>query len=133
MAIKVIARETGAVEALSIIDRHSGCDWVQDLIGNAGALVDGQFVVREDGCYEADAATIKWWQDYICDHEAVEDAIESLREDMADAGMDDAQIEAEIGRVNDAVGGADAENERCVAEAELAAIRQERGLDEAEA
>lgn len=66
MNIKI--QETGKSETLIIIDSRSGVNWVQDLIGNAGAFDDGQFAWSEgDDAYIASQDTFEWWEKYISD------------------------------------------------------------------
>lgn len=63
-------RETGKLVDLSIRDPYSGTDCTQDMIGNAGALTDGQFVWDDDAdVWRADEDTVNWWAQYISDTE----------------------------------------------------------------
>lgn len=80
---RVRIKETGEEKELSIIDRNSGVDWVSDLIGNAGATIDGQFTWDNDEeVYHADRETYDWWARYIEDTEKTEDEIEALAEEL---------------------------------------------------
>lgn len=79
MNIKI--EETGEIKSLSIVDRN-GTDWTQDLLGNAGALSDGQFVAQDDGTYLADQDTYDWWDKYIQDHRQTETDIDNLATEL---------------------------------------------------
>jgi hypothetical protein len=71
--------ETGATESLSIIDPRSGCDWVIDYIGNAGAFEDGQFRrSKVDDEMECDQDTFDWWQNQIERQQAADYRIHAL-------------------------------------------------------
>jgi hypothetical protein len=71
--------DTGATESLSIIDPRSGCDYVIDYIGNAGAFEDGQFSrSNEDDEMECDQDTFDWWQNQIARQQAVDNRIDEL-------------------------------------------------------
>lgn len=81
MQIKI--NETGKIETLSIIDSGSGVNWVQDLIGNASALDDGQFTwSEEDDAFLADQTTYEWWAKYISDTEATEVEARALADEL---------------------------------------------------
>lgn len=134
MAIQVVVRETGEVKSLSIICRKSGCEWVMDLIGNRGAMDQFEKEVDEDGegtgRWVADAGTIQWWQSYISNLEAIEDAIESLHDELAEV-FEFGEIQAILQRVRDAIGDAnDVESELSVAMGEIQKIRKQYGLPE---
>lgn len=81
MNVKI--KETGKLEKLSFVDRATGVNFVQDLIGNTGALGDGQFVwSEEDDAYLTEQHTYDWWAQYIADSEATEEEIEALAEEL---------------------------------------------------
>lgn len=108
MNIKI--RETGEVKELSIC--HSGnIEWTQDLIGNAGALNDGQFKYDYDAdVYVSDQDTYDWWAQYIADHEATEREIVELAGKL---GISESDIRD---RISDAMAGInDYEDHRRVA------------------
>lgn len=78
MQVKII--ETGAEEGLSAIDASTGCDYTQDLIGNTGALSNGQFEQIEDtGIYLCSQAEYDWWAAVIADYNAASDAVEKAK------------------------------------------------------
>ena len=53
--------ETGEHKSL-VIRSENGIEWTNDLVGNAGAFIDGQFTwSEEDDAYIADQATYDWW------------------------------------------------------------------------
>ena len=65
--MQVIIKETNSRETLTLIDHKSGCNWVQDLIGNADAL--GRQVVWDDdqGAWLCTQETFDWWDSLIAD------------------------------------------------------------------
>jgi hypothetical protein len=77
--MKIIIRETNHHETLSISDPRTGIDYTSDFIGNAGALIDGQFEYDDDqGAYVCDQGTYDWWQKVLADNQALEDRIYEL-------------------------------------------------------
>lgn len=114
MLVKV--RETGKVVELSIVDAKTGVNWVADLIGNAGATIDGQFAPVEyhdpssdeydvnapEHHYIADAATVAWWQEYIADTEATESESKALAAELGiDPDLVNDRISAEYNAAGD--------------------------------
>lgn len=97
MNVKI--KETGKIENLSIIDRNTGVDWVNDLIGNAGALSDGQFEwSEEDDAYLVSQAEYDWWSLYISDTYTTEEEVEALADELGiDAGIIWDRIQEYIG------------------------------------
>lgn len=80
MNVKII--ETGKTETLSI-KGSNGIDWTNDLIGNAGALSDGQFTwSEEDDAYLTDQDTFDWWDKYISDYKTTEEEIRALADKL---------------------------------------------------
>lgn len=64
MYIKI--KETGELNELYIA--HEGTEWTQGLIGNTGALKDGQFVwSEEENAYVTSQDNYDWWAKYIAD------------------------------------------------------------------
>jgi len=64
MKIKIL--ETGKIEELSITDASNGQDYIQDFIGNTGALSDGQFELQDEGdLYLCSKDCFKWWEDVV--------------------------------------------------------------------
>lgn len=79
MNIKVI--ETN--ERTELINFASGMNWIQDLIGNANAFDDGQFVwSEEDDAYLATQDTFDWWMKYISDTNATIEDVNSLADEL---------------------------------------------------
>ncbi len=77
--MKIKIRETAETKTLAIRNRDTGIDWTQDLIGNAGAFADGQFVWSdEDDAHLCDQETYDWWDQYINDYETTEDDMVNL-------------------------------------------------------
>lgn len=80
--MKVRIKETGSLETLSIIDPASGCDYVADYIGNTGALSDGQFARSgDDDVFECDQDTYDWWSAVLDRQAAVDERVESLKQE----------------------------------------------------
>lgn len=78
--IKVIVKETGAKETLSITSQD-GIDYIKDFIGNYGAFNDGQFEHDdEQGAYLCNQDTFNWWSKVVNDNQALEDRIAALKE-----------------------------------------------------
>lgn len=77
--MKIIIKETAAVETLSLIDPNSGVDYITDFIGSAGAL-DGQFVWSAEcgAYYVGDQNTFDWWAVVINAQQALNDRIHEL-------------------------------------------------------
>jgi len=57
------------VKELTLIDTQSGCEWTQDLIGNAEGF-DDYNNTRE--MYTMTPETYKWWSNYIDRQEAID-------------------------------------------------------------
>lgn len=73
--------ETGEIKILNIVDRATGIEWTQDLIGNAGAITDGQFEWSDgDNAYLVSQDNYDWWEQYIGDYADTEDDIVALSE-----------------------------------------------------
>lgn len=80
--MKIIIRETSAVETLSIIDPKSGVDYIADYIGNTGALIDGQFEWDEDhDAYVCDQEVFDWWSAVVTANQVLDDRIHDLVQD----------------------------------------------------
>ncbi|EGL18561.1 MULTISPECIES: hypothetical protein [unclassified Paenibacillus] len=79
--MKVVIKGTDKVATLSITDAN-GVNYVKDFIGNYDAFLDGQFTINEDlHAYEATQETFDWWEKVINDNQALEDRLNSLREE----------------------------------------------------
>lgn len=80
--MKIIIKETSAVETLSIIDPKSGVDYIADFIGNTGALIDGQFAWDADrDAYVCAQDTYDWWDAVVTANQALYDRIHDLVQD----------------------------------------------------
>lgn len=78
MTMHLYTTDTGVYATLSIVDPATGCDYAEDLIGNAGGLTDGQFVWdRHAGLYRCTQDTYDSWS-------AVLDAIDALEHRISD-------------------------------------------------
>ncbi len=79
MSMKIIIKETSAVETLSLIDPKSGVDYIYDFIGRTGALNDGQFEWDADhDAYVCDQETFDWWRDVVEANQVLEYRIDAL-------------------------------------------------------
>ena len=77
--MNIIIKETNVQESLEIIDPRTGINWIQDFIGNTGALSDGQFVWDdEQDAYICDQDTFDWWSKVVSDNESLENRIHEL-------------------------------------------------------
>lgn len=78
--MKIIIKETSAVESLSIIDPKPGnVDYISDFIGGTGAFTDGKFFWDEDSnAYVCDQKTFDWWHTVVKDHQALVNRINNL-------------------------------------------------------
>jgi hypothetical protein len=82
MTVKI--RETGEIIELGIIDPKTECNYVKDFVGNTGAF-DREFAEYDDdtGCYVADEADVKWWQNVIAVHEHVGYVIDAIDDSIS--------------------------------------------------
>ena len=77
--MKIIIKETQKIETLSIIDPKTGVDYIADFVGNAGALIDGQFEWNEEfDAYICDQETYDWWEEVISDNQELDNRIHEL-------------------------------------------------------
>ena len=96
--MKVKIRETNKIVDILIYSEH-GIEWTQDLLGNGGAFLDGQFVWDDDeDIYVADCGTVDWWWSYIDDYYDVEWHITDLAERL---GLDRGKICMQVGEEQD--------------------------------
>lgn len=73
MKIRII--ETGKTEELSIIDPKSGTNWINDLMGNHGALPEYD---DEDDCYLMQQESFEWWDKLVDDYQAADNRRHNL-------------------------------------------------------
>ena len=83
MEITII--ETGEREKLSIIDRKSGCDWTNDLLGNHNALPDYN---DDDGTYHMSQDSYDWWDDLIDKYQLADDRYNAILQNLESADHD---------------------------------------------
>ena len=87
--MQVIIKETGNRETLTLIDHKSGCDWVQDLIGDHDAL-GRQFVFNaEQDAWEVSQADYDWWARVIFRMQKLDDRIERISQMDTDKNVYD--------------------------------------------
>ena len=85
--MKIVIRETGERKTLSLIDPATGVDWVQDLIGNSGAIGDYIHYDDEADAYVMSQGDYEWWEEYIRLAQRDDDELRRLRRiygDLAD-------------------------------------------------
>jgi hypothetical protein len=100
--MKILIKDTNKIESLEIIDPRTGINWIEDFVGNTGALTDGQFEYEDEtGSYLCEQSTFDWWSKVVSDNEALENRIYDL---VQEHGSD-----AVYSVVNDA-GGSDLED-----------------------
>lgn len=86
--MKIIIKETSAVETLSIIDPKTGVDYISDFIGNTGALIDGQLEWDEDrDAYVCDQETFDWWDTVVTANQSLDDRIHELVKEHGSAAV----------------------------------------------
>jgi len=111
--MNIVIRETGEARQLAVTSVEA-----LDLLGNAGALTDGQFVWDESAdAWVCDAVTYDWWAAYIAAYEQTDADIAAL---AADLGLSPGDVRAYV-QVNTDL---DYEQHRGDAVAALDAIRQ---------
>lgn len=88
--MKVKIKETGELATLVLKDSN-GINWVQDFIGNVGALNDGQFVYdSEKDVYDVSKENYEWWTNTIQLHQRLNDRIEELSQEHGRDAVDEA-------------------------------------------
>ena len=75
--MKLKIRETQEVKELEIRDKN-GIEWTKDLLGNYDAL---QFDCETEQ-YEMNKEDYEWWKEYIKNHEADEQEVMELAEEL---------------------------------------------------
>jgi len=80
--MKVYIKESGEFKNLEFIDPRTGVNNAQDLIGNYGALDDGQFEYDSElESYTCTGETFDWWNKVLTDLEAAEERILEVKEE----------------------------------------------------
>lgn len=74
--MKIFNTTTGKEVSLTIIDRKTGCEWTNDLIGNAGALNYNS----DREMAEMSQEDFEWWSNTIEGLEKIEDLTEEAKE-----------------------------------------------------
>ena len=88
--MKIIIKETSAIQTLSIIDPKSGVDYIADFIGNTGALIDGQFRWDEErDAYVCDQATFEWWDAVVTANQALANRLHALALEHGSEAVDE--------------------------------------------
>lgn len=119
--MKFVINETGKHEELSIIDTKTGMDWINDLIGNSGAV--GQYIEYDDAedAYRINQEDFDWWSEYIAMYERYQEELDSLKAQYGSDAVDDIISRSELWLGNDYN-----EHEREL-QAQIDAIREELG------
>ncbi len=86
------------IKSLCIIDPKTGCEWTQDLIGNADGFLDFD---ESNALHTMSSDDYNWWYDYIQTEQKIQNEInqllvtlpqsqlEKFERDLADAGDPD--------------------------------------------
>jgi len=84
--MKVRINETGEINDLSIIDPKSGVNWINDLMGNHGALPDYD---DDNGIYPMSRDDFEWWADFCKDLQTAEDRAHEIRRTIDNSKYED--------------------------------------------
>lgn len=68
--MKITIIETEKKEELSIVDHKSGCNWINDLMGNHDALPEYN---DDDGTYHMSQDDYDWWKDLTANYQKADD------------------------------------------------------------
>lgn len=80
--MKVYVKESGEFKSLEFIDPRTGANNARDLIGNYGALDDGQFEYDPElELYTCTGETFDWWDKVLTELEAAEERILEVKEE----------------------------------------------------
>lgn len=108
--MKIIIKETGATETLSIIDPVSGVDYIADFVGNTGAFIDGQFFDNDNDELSCTQDTFDWWSRVVDENQElnyrIQDLIKEHGQDAiydAIAGAGDVDLGDSAGSINQAL------------------------------
>jgi hypothetical protein len=85
--MKIYNTTTAKEVSMTIIDRKTGCEWTNDLIGNAGALnynSDREMAEMSQEDYE-------WWSNTIEGLEKIEDLTEEAKELLSSEDFEELQ------------------------------------------
>lgn len=74
--MKIYNTTTGEVTDLMIIDRKTGCEYTNDLLGNTGSL----HYNPEREMVEMDQAGIEWWQEIIAGLKHIDDLTDEAKD-----------------------------------------------------
>ncbi|MFC3167810.1 hypothetical protein [Paracoccus fontiphilus] len=86
--MEIIIKATDAVEYLEIISPRTGLNYIEDFIGNTGALVNGEFTWDEEReAYLADQKVFDWWQEMVTIFQALEYRLHDLREEHGEEAV----------------------------------------------
>ena len=69
--MKIIIKETQELKELKFIDRKSGCEYTNDLVGNHQELNYNEEIDR----YEFTQDDFDFWEKYLSDHEKIEEMV----------------------------------------------------------
>lgn len=96
--MNVQIKESGDIKKLSIVDSKSGVDYINDFIGNTGALTDGQFNYNDDlDLYEATQENFDWWEKVSKEYEKADFA----KKQFLDSIENDEKREIAERKIND--------------------------------
>lgn len=96
--MKIYNTTTGEEVSLTIIDRKTGCEWTNDLIGNAGALNYNSAHEMAEMSQE----DFEWWSNTIEGLEKIEDLIADAKELLSTEDFEELENKlADEGNAND--------------------------------
>ncbi len=79
--MNIFIKETEQLNTLTLIDPKSNVNYIDDFIGNYGALTDGQFTYdNELDAYICNQETFDWWEQVIHDNQNLDYRIQELIE-----------------------------------------------------
>ena len=81
--MKLFIKETGKIETLSIIDPKTGCDYIFDFVGNAGAFGrEFEATDNENADFAISQEYYEWWAKVVDDTQALEYRIAKLSDEF---------------------------------------------------
>ena len=107
--MEIVIKETGAIETLLLIDNSTGCDWLNDLVGNHDGFNDDPecgFAEETDeyglttGRYITSKDNFEWWEDIVCQIDDVNNRIDNLKDEFGVERVDEAVYQCNRGNTD---------------------------------
>lgn len=93
--MNIIIKETQEEKELNVIDPENGTNWINDFVGNTGALEDGTFTYDEDkDAYIVEKEEYEWWKDIAEQQEKLDERIYELKQEHGTETVSEAIREA---------------------------------------